>query len=197
MSVFINQMLFSQEKLQSINFEKEKPEIIKFLKEFGTTTDAIKIQKYIAFPYFIGRHLCNPMVGEGGASIREMTKEEIKRISNCSCHNPQLFYANKQSYCAQFRDSLENKGISIMEFYYQKPENRTAYCAWVIKAYKFPIDFSKVDYSKNKYGIGYVDFEYKNQKGKMLAIWGLGFSAIDLIKVDNRYKITYVGYIYN
>ena len=73
-SVFINQMLFSQEKLQSINFEKEKPEIIKFLKEFGTTKDAIKIQKYIAFPYFIGRHLCNPMVGEGGASIREMTK---------------------------------------------------------------------------------------------------------------------------
>ncbi len=177
-----------------IDFEKEKKKIFQFVKAFASQDDPVKIQKFIEFPFFSGRHTCEPYFGRRFILRLEKSDEQIKKDGLCKCSNPMYPLSNKYYHNKMFRDSLSKAGTNIRYLFFESQKNILDYCQWLINAYHFPRDYKINDINTVSYSL----MEYLGQgMGSMIQISGWGFSLIQIVKINGNYKVSYVGYIWN
>jgi hypothetical protein len=191
------------EIFQMIDSVTEKEKILEFIKEFGSCSDSIKIQKYIAFPYFTARHTCNgltpdyiysPIIIDSSSSKYDTIFWNYEQTA-CGCHNPLYSFCLESINTKKIKDSLIMNKISIPEFYFNSQKNRNEYCGWLIKTYNFPLTFQNIDMS-------YVSFEpmgypYGNKNGTGINVMNYGFGVIQIVKINGQYKVVWVGFLWN
>lgn len=200
-------------KFQKIDIEKEKDDIVLFIKDFGSQTDSVKIQDYILFPFFTAMHTCDPFYPASWYSmpktdniiLDEMPRYFHNLIGNgqdydslkmsaarkhLNCKNPVYPYEYFYRHSIAFKDSIDKMNMTVMQFFFLDPKNRTDYCSWFISAYKFPV-FQSIDlhpefiqFTKMSIGV----------KGKILPFINVG---VGILKVNNEFKVISLSYPYN
>jgi len=190
---------------QTIDSVKDKSKILKFIKEFGSCTDSVRIQKYIEFPYFIARHKCDPMtadylsfytyVGTDTTYLKKI-KEMHMNMTECSCHNPLYSFSIKAINNENLRDSLVANKIGIPNYYFSFRKNKDDYCQWLISTYHFPLSFENIDTTKIPTFTQAYPYGNTNE-ATSIDVRGYGFADIVVVKINGEYKIVYVGYLWN
>ncbi|MBL4657957.1 MAG: hypothetical protein JKX73_08155 [Flavobacteriales bacterium] len=184
---------YGQSEFDVIDTAKEKEAICQFVQSFCKSSDSTEIQQFIDFGSFQARHTCSGTQGNGGASVYELTDSAIIATGDCECKNPIYFTGQKQLYNKRFRDSLTNANLTLFQHYFSNRENISAYCSWLIKAYKLP----KKKESLRPDQCGCLPLDFKNFQGRSVRVGGCGGSIIDVVKKADRYYVVYVGYIWD
>jgi hypothetical protein len=191
-------------KFDTINYLKEKTEVDKFIKDFISCQDSIKLQEFILFPFIEVRCSCNPLnVIHGNPYFYEIhnynvdlkTDKDVRNFINShgGCINPYAFYQIKYSYNHDFKDSLNAINLSLGEYFFSNSKNKTAFCSWYIKLYKemhasiFTDNYFKTCVPNNHI----LTFIFNN---KEVNIPILQFYFLSIFKYKGKYKVCYDGY---
>jgi len=192
------------EQFQIIDSVKEKDKILEFVREFGTCTDSFKIQKFIEFPYFLVRHTCNGLMPDY-FSFPVFTNDSMKTAfykkaknyehSQCDCHNPLYDFSSEITHSMSIRDSVLANNGTMLQYYLNSQKNKNEYCGWLINAYHFPKSFENIETSRINFSSG--EYPPGNKMGTSMVISGYGFGIIKIAKINDEYKVVYVGYYWN
>ena len=206
---------------EKIDFNEEIDEISDFLKTFWSISDPIELKDYIIFPDFRASHRCFGTYDLGYVKFDSTkvyrTEIEIKEaLDKEGCINPLHFCQIMIGENKELRDSLNQEGFSMMEFYYCKDENQIKrdslfqyklsieeycfskkanqmkYLKWFFNEYDLPIDTGNLNFNNiNKFD---MEFWTKRKNSNNLKVLSLiitqyGFCDIEIYKLDGKYKV--------
>ncbi|MDP4265936.1 MAG: hypothetical protein Q8880_00700 [Bacteroidota bacterium] len=190
-------------KFDTINFEKEKPELFNYIKKIISCNDSVEMQKYILFPFIDIRCLCdpyglnhsNPYFFENHTLHAKIENDSdvIKYLhQHNNCVNPYAFYQVKYTYNKNFKEELTKQNLSLGEYFFKDPSNRLAYAGWYIRYYKGIHTKYSDDFLQHQVGNNHIFTFAFNNKEINVPIIQIYFMSI--FKYNGEYKLCYDGF---